>query len=267
MARQAAGMSGFDFSDAMVVVTGAGAGIGQGIAQAFHAAGGRVALGDLRKDAVERAAAGLGGERTFAGVVDVRDEKSVQAFFATAERALGPVTIAVANAGIVPNCPVVDMEVEEWDRVMETNLRGVFLTCRAAARSLKAGERPGKIITISSGAYASGRLGASHYCPSKAGIVMFTKVLAMELAEQRINVNSIAPGSIKLDNAALDSNFENALLKNIPWGRFGTPADVAQAALFLASPAADYVTGEVLGVNGGALAGRAYLPLGGPQVG
>jgi NAD(P)-dependent dehydrogenase (short-subunit alcohol dehydrogenase family) len=119
-------MNGFDFSDAMVVVTGAGAGIGLGIAQAFHAAGGRVALGDLRKDAVERAAAGLGGERIFAGVVDVRDEKSVQAFFAAAERALGPVTIAVANAGIVPNCPVVDMAVEEWDRVMETNLRGVL---------------------------------------------------------------------------------------------------------------------------------------------
>jgi NAD(P)-dependent dehydrogenase (short-subunit alcohol dehydrogenase family) len=124
---------------------------------------------------VERAAAGLGGERVFVGAVDVRDEKSVQAFFAAAERALGPVTIAVANAGIVPNCPVVDMLVEEWDRVMETNLRGVFLTCQAAARSMKAGERPGKIITISSGAYASGRLGASHYCASKAGIVMFTR--------------------------------------------------------------------------------------------
>jgi 3-oxoacyl-[acyl-carrier protein] reductase len=262
-------MSGFDFSDAMVVVTGAGAGIGQGIAQAFHAAGGRVALGDLRKDAVERAAAGLGGERLFAGVVDVRDEKSVQAFFAAAERALGPVTIAVANAGIVPNCPVVDMAVEEWDRVMETNLRGVFLACRAAARSMKAGERPGKIITISSGAYASGRLGASHYCASKAGIVMFTKVLAMELAEQRINVNSIAPGYIDTRSdsapAAPAPAFQDALMKNIPWRRFGTPADVAQAALFLASPAADYVTGEVLPVNGGAFAGRAYLPLGGPK--
>ncbi len=269
VAGQAAGMSGFDFSDAMVVVTGAGAGIGQGIAQAFHAAGGRVALGDLREDAVERAAAGLGGERIFADVVDVRDEKSVRAFFAAAERALGPVTIAVANAGIVPNCPVLDMSVEEWDRVMETNLRGVFLTCQAAARSMKAGGRPGKIITISSGAYASGRLGASHYCASKAGIVMFTKVLAMELAEWRINVNSIAPGYIdtKLDSApaAPVSAFQDAMMKNIPWGRFGTPADVAQAALFLASPAADYVTGEVLAVNGGAFAGRAYLPLGTPQ--
>jgi NAD(P)-dependent dehydrogenase (short-subunit alcohol dehydrogenase family) len=267
MARQAAGMSGFDFTDAVVVVTGAGAGIGQGIAQAFHAARGRVALGDLRKDAVERAAAGLGGERNFADVVDVRDEKSVRAFFEAAERALGPVTIAVANAGIVPNCAVVDMAVEEWDRVIETNLRGVFLTCRAAARSMKAGERPGKIITISSGAYASGRLGASHYCASKAGIVMFTKVLAMELAEQRINVNSIAPGYIdtRSDSAPVVSAFQDAMMRNIPWGRFGTPADVAQAALFLASPAADYVTGEVLAVNGGAFAGRAYLPLGTPR--
>jgi len=267
VARQAAGTSGFDFSNAMVVVTGAGAGIGQGIAQAFHAAGGRVALGDLRKDAVEHAAAGLGGERTFAGVVDVRDEKSVQAFFAAAERALGPVTIAVANAGIYPNCPVLDMIVEEWDRVMETNMRGVFLTCRAAARSMTAGARAGKIITISSGAYASGRVGASHYCASKAGVVMFTRVLAMELAEQRINVNCIAPGYIKVDSGTSppSSDFETALIKNTPWGRLGTPADIAPAALFLASPAADYVTGEVLAVNGGAFAGRLYLPLSTPK--
>ena len=260
-------MSGFDFSNATVVVTGAAAGIGQGIAQAFHTAGGRVALGDLRKDAVERAAAELGGERTFAGALDVRDETSVQAFFAAAERALGPVTIAVANAGIYPNSPVLDMTVEAWDRVMETNLRGVFLTCRAAARSMTAGARAGKIITISSGAYASGRVGAAHYCASKAGIVMFTRVLAMELAEQRINVNCIAPGYIKVsgDTSPIRSDFETALLRNVPWGRLGTPADVAQTALFLASPAADYVTGEVLAVNGGAFAGRMYLPLGTPQ--
>jgi 3-oxoacyl-[acyl-carrier protein] reductase len=262
VARQAAD---FDFSDAMIVVTGAGAGIGLGIAQAFHAAGGRVALGDLRQETVERAAAGLGGERVFAGAVDVRDETSVQAFFAAAERALGPVTIAVANAGIYPNSPVLDMTVAAWDRVIETNLRGVFLTCRAAAQSMTAGERSGRIITISSGAYASGRLGASHYCASKAGIVMFTRVLAMELAERRIHVNCIAPGYIKLDGAVVPPEFEHAMLSNIPLGRFGTPADVAQAALYLASSAADYVTGELIAVNGGAFAGRSYLPLGGPK--
>ena len=265
MAEQA-GVNGFDFSKAMVVVTGAASGIGLGIAQAFHAAGGRVALGDIHKDMVERAAAGLGGDRVFAGVVDVRDENSVQAFFAGAESALGPVTIAIANAGIFPNCPVLDMSVKEWDRVMETNLRGTFLTCQAGARSMTAGGRPGKIITISSGAYASARLGGSHYCASKAGIVMFTKVLAMELAERRINVNCIAPGYIntKPDTEPVDTDFKNAMLRNIPWRRFGTPAEVAQAALYLASFAADYVTGEVLAVNGGAFAGRAYLPFNKP---
>jgi len=227
----------------VVVITGAGAGIGVAMAQAFHAAGALVAMGDLRHDKVERAAADLGPERSFAGAVDVRDDTSVRRFFAAAEQALGPV------------------EVEEWDRVIETNLRGTFLTCRAAARSMTAGGRPGKIITVSSGAYASARPGASHYCASKSGIVMFTKTLAMELAQAHINVNCIAPGYIQLDPTAPDSEFRRALLQNIPWGRFGTPAEVADIALFLASSAADYVTGEVFAVNGGAFAGRMYLPL------
>jgi NAD(P)-dependent dehydrogenase (short-subunit alcohol dehydrogenase family) len=244
-----------------VVITGAGAGIGLGMARAFHTAGALVAMGDLRQDTVERAAADLGSERTFVGAIDVRDDASVRHFFAAAEEALGPVTIAVANAGIYPTRAVLDMDVEEWDRVIETNLRGTFLTCQAAARSMTAGGRPGKIITVSSGAYASARPGASHYCASKAGIVMFTKTLAMELAEARINVNCVAPGYIQLDPAAPDSEFRRALLKNIPLGRFGTPADVADIVLFLASSAADYVTGEVFAVNGGAFAGRMYLPL------
>jgi NAD(P)-dependent dehydrogenase (short-subunit alcohol dehydrogenase family) len=248
-----------DFKEKVVVITGATGRIGLGMVQAFHAAGALVALGDLRQDAVDRAAADLGGEKTFAGVIDVRDASSVRRFFAAAERALGPVTIAVANAGVFPTLAVLDMEVEEWDRVIETNMRGTFLTCQAAARSMTSGGRPGKIITISSGAYASARPGGSHYCASKAGVVMFTKTLAMELAEARINVNCIAPGYIQNDGAIPDSEFQRALLRNIPWGRFGTPADVAEMTLFLASSAADYVTGEVFAVNGGAYAGRMYL--------
>jgi NAD(P)-dependent dehydrogenase (short-subunit alcohol dehydrogenase family) len=156
---------------------------------------------------------------------------------------------------------VLDMDVEEWDRVIEINLRGTFLTCQAAARSMVAGKRPGKIITISSGAHASARPGGAPYCASKAGVVMFTKTLAMELAEARVNVTCIAPGYIQSEGAVSNSDFQRALLNNIPWGRFGTPADVAQLALFLASSAADYVTGEVFAVNGGAFAGRMYLPL------
>ncbi len=134
---------------------------------------------------------------------------------------------------------------------------------------MTASGRPGKIITISSGAYSSGRVGAAHYCASKAGVVMFTKVLAMELAGQRINVNCIAPGYIKVDSgmSPLTSDYEAAIMRNIPWGRAGTPQDIARAALYLASPYADYVTGEVLSVNGGASAGRAYLPLSTPRPG
>ncbi len=256
----------FDFADTVVVVTGAGAGIGQGIAEAFHTAGARVALGDLRETPLKRGASALGGQRVFSQVVDVRDEASVAAFVGAAEKHLGAVGVVVANAGIYPNTPVVDMDVEEWDRVMETNVRGVFLTCRAAARSMVAHGTPGKIITISSGAYASGRPGAAHYCASKAAVVMFTKVLALELAKARINVNCIAPGFVRVDSevSPLTEEYVTTLTRGIPWGRQGTPRDIANAALFLASPFADYVTGEVLSVNGGTSAGRSQLPLSTP---
>jgi 3-oxoacyl-[acyl-carrier protein] reductase len=256
----------FDFTDSVVLVTGAAAGIGQGIAQAFHEAGARVALGDVRKAALERTASALSRD-VFAHVVDVRNAGEVTRFVTETEKALGPVTVAVANAGIYPNTPVLDMSVEEWDRVMETNARGVFLTSQAVARRMAAHRISGKIITISSGAYASGRMGASHYCASKAAVVMFTRVLALELAAQRINVNCIAPGLVKVDSetSPISEEYEAALTAQIPWGRVGTPLDIANAALFLASPYADYVTGEVLAVNGGTSAGRAFLPLSTPR--
>ena len=257
----------FDFKDQVVFVTGAGAGIGFGIARAFHEAGARVAVGDFREAAVTRAAARLGGAAgVFARVVDVRDPASVAQFVEAAERAIGPVTVAVANAGIYPNTPVLDMTTEEWDRVMETNLRGVFLTCQAAGRSMVAHGTRGKIVTISSGAYQSGRVGAAHYCASKAGVVMFTKVLALELSRHRINVNCIAPGLIEVEGevSPISREYADALTRQIPWGRIGQPEDIARAVMFLASPFADYVTGEVLAVNGGASAGRAFLPLSTP---
>jgi 3-oxoacyl-[acyl-carrier protein] reductase len=255
----------FDCTDQVVLVTGAAAGIGRGIASAFHEAGARVAVGDVREAALKRTASAL-GPGVFAQVVDVRDADGVARFVDEAEKALGPVTVAVANAGIYPNTPVLDLGVDEWDRVMETNARGVFLTCQAAARRMVATGTAGKVITISSGAYASGRVGASHYCASKAAVVMFTRVLALELAPQRINVNCIAPGLIKVDSetSPISAEYETALTGQIPWGRTGSPRDIAHAALFLASPFADYMTGEVLAVNGGTSAGRAFLPLSTP---
>ena len=252
-----------DFAKDVVLVTGAAAGIGFGIAEAFHRAGARVALGDRRESALARAADQLGrSARVFAGVVDVKDRRSVDEFVSTAENALGPLTVAVANAGIYPNCPVLEMTVEEWDAVMETNLRGVFLTCQAAGRRMVAEGTRGKIVTISSGAYQSGRKGAAHYCASKAGVVMFTKVLAMELAPHRINVNCIAPGlvTVERDASQVSDEYVRTIVGTIPWNRAGTPEDIANAALFLASPLADFITGETLSVDGGSSTGRTWLP-------
>jgi 3-oxoacyl-[acyl-carrier protein] reductase len=253
----------FDFSGHTVLVTGAAAGIGFGITEAFYQAGARVALGDLNEAGLGNAADRLGrSPRVFTHPVDVRDAGSVDTLFRAAEAALGPVTVAVANAGIYPNCPAVEMTVEEWDRVMETNVRGVFLTCQAAARSMMARGTGGKIITLASGAYNSGRKGAAHYCASKAGVVMFTKVLAMELGPHRINVNCIAPGLVTVDRdvTQVSEEYVKTLVGNIPWGRAGTPADIARAALFLASADADFITGETLSVDGGSGTGRTYLP-------
>ena len=255
-----------DFSGQIVLVTGAATGIGFGISEAFHAAGARVALGDLNEAGLARAAERLGrSSRIFTHPVDVRDAGSVDKLFKAAEASLGPITVAVANAGIYPNCPVVEMSVEEWDRVIETNMRGVFLTCQAAARGMVARGRGGKIITLASGAASSGRKGAAHYCASKAGVVMFTKVLAMELGANHINVNCIAPGIVAVNSATspISEEYLASLVSTIPWGRAGTPNDIARAALFLASPDADFITGDVMAVDGGSGTGRTHLPYSG----
>jgi NAD(P)-dependent dehydrogenase (short-subunit alcohol dehydrogenase family) len=256
----------FDFKDQVVLITGAATGIGFGIAQAFQQAGARLALGDLRDVPLKQAVDRVGGSpRVFGQALDVRDGRSVTDFVAAAERALGPLTVAVANAGVYPNSPVLDMTVEEWDRVIETNMRGVFLTCQAVARRMVAQGTQGKLITISSGAYNSGRKGAAHYCASKAGVVMFTKVLAMELGQHRINVNCVAPGLITVDRNLneVSDDYVKTLVGTIPWGRAGVPEDIAKAALFLASPFAEFITGEVLSVDGGSGTGRTYLPYSG----
>lgn len=257
----------YDFSGRTVLVTGAGAGIGFGIAEGFLKAGAKVAIGDFRQEALDRAVARLaGGEHVYAGYHDVRDVASTIGFFRAAERALGPISVCVANAGVYPNTPVVEMDVTEWDNVMETNARGTFLTCQTAARAMFASGAQGSIITLSSGAYLSGRVGAAHYCASKAAVVMLTKVLALELAPHKIRVNCIAPGLIEVEGevSPISEEYKSTLARSIPWGRIGEPSDIANAALFLASPAADFITGEVLMVNGGSSAGRAFLPLSRP---
>jgi NAD(P)-dependent dehydrogenase (short-subunit alcohol dehydrogenase family) len=175
------------------------------------------------------------------------------------------IDVLVNGAGIYPNKPVVEMEEEEWDRVMNTNLKAPFLLCRAVARAMIKRGRGGKIVNIGSGAAFSGRVGASHYCTSKAGLLMFTKVLALELARHKINVNVVSPGLTEVNSALnpLSEEYLAALTKNIPLGRMAEPEDIAPTVVFLSSGAADYITGAELSVNGGSTAGRAFLPLSG----
>ena len=246
-----------------VLVTGAADGIGLGIARRFAADGDRVAMLDVREDELERAAEAVGQA---GGVVlplraDVRDGVSVEAAVDEAERRHGRLDVAVSNAGVYPNTPVLEMDEAEWDRVLDTNLKGTFLVCRAAARRMVRTGGGGKICAIASGAHRSARVGAAHYCASKAGLVLFAQVLALELAEHKINVNVVSPGFVDVgERPAVSARYRETITKGIPWGRTGTPDDIARAVLFVCSDDADFVTGAVLSVDGGSSAGRFYLP-------
>jgi 3-oxoacyl-[acyl-carrier protein] reductase len=169
--------------------------------------------------------------------------------------------VLVNDAAVYPNCPVIEMPDDQWDQVIGVNLTGTFRMSRAVARRMVAAKIQGHIVNIASGAYKSARRGASHYCASKAGIVMFTKVLAQELAEHRIHVNVVSPGLVDVGRRGdVNPGYRLTLMTNIPWGRMGLPEDIAAAVLFMSSRTADYVTGTVIDVDGGSSAGRYFLP-------
>ena len=246
-----------------VLVTGAADGIGLGIATVFAEAGDRVAMLDYDAAKLERAAAGLraAGPEILPLTADVRDAASVQAAVDEAVRHYGGLDVAVSNAGVYPNKPVLEMDEDEWDWVLDTNLKGAFLVARAAARQMVSRGRGGKICTIASGAYRSARIGAGHYCASKAGLVLLSQVLALELAEHKINVNVVSPGFVDVgERPGVSAIYRETITKTIPWGRTGTPADIAKAVFFVCSPEAEFITGAVLAVDGGSSAGRSYLP-------
>jgi NAD(P)-dependent dehydrogenase (short-subunit alcohol dehydrogenase family) len=247
-----------------VLVTGAADGIGRGIATCFAEHGDRVALLDYDVDKLERTAAGLrdGGHHVIALPADVRDAAAIDAAVARVVEAHDGLDVAISNAAVYPNTPVVDMAEEEWDRVMDTNLKGAFLLTRAAARQMLRQGRGGKLCLIASGAYKSARRGAAHYCASKAGLVLLAQTLALELAEQRINVNVVSPGFIEVGlRPGVSVPYREKIKHDIPWGRFGEPSEIAHAVQFLCSPEAEFITGSVLSVDGGSSAGRFHLPI------
>ncbi|OJZ18937.1 MAG: 3-oxoacyl-ACP reductase [Thiobacillus sp. 65-29] len=237
----------------IALVTGASRGIGQAIALALGNAGATV-IGTATSEQGARAigeylaAANIGGRGM---KLDVCDAGEVDAVVATIEKDFGAVNVLVNNAGITRDNLLMRMKDEEWDAIMATNLTSVFRLSRAVLRAMMKA-RAGRIISIASVVGAMGNAGQTNYSAAKAGIMGFTKSLAREVGSRNITVNCVAPGFIDTDmTRALPEAQRQALLAHIPLGRLGSAEDIAQAVLFLASPAAGYVSGTTLHVNGG----------------
>lgn len=242
-----------ELANQIAVVTGASRGIGRAIALKFAGAGADVvcvarSVENSKKVADEITAL---GRKAWAYGVDVADPKAVSATAETILKDTGKVDILVNNAGVTKDGLLMRMSDEDWDAVLNTNLRGAFAFTKAFSRHLL-GQRSGRIINVASVIGLMGNAGQANYAASKAGLIGFTKSIAREFASRGITVNALAPGFIETDmTAVLNEQTKTAILGNIPMKALGKVDDIAAAALFLASPGARYITGQVLAVDGG----------------
>jgi NAD(P)-dependent dehydrogenase (short-subunit alcohol dehydrogenase family) len=241
----------------IALVTGAGAGIGRAIANRLAAEGAAVIVNDLEADACDAVVAELGGE-ALAAPGDVSDPQATDAVVAHVAAERGALDILVNNAGVLRDAPLHRMTDDDWRIVHDVVLRGTFCMCRSAAVLLR-GERGAvpayhrKVVNISSSVGIHGAAGTVNYSSAKAGVIGLTRALAREWAPRRVNVNAVAPGLIagtRLTDAK-PAELIDRTIAQIPIGRAGTPEDVAAAVAFLASPDADYLTGQVLDLHGG----------------
>lgn len=245
-----------NFADAVAIVTGGESGIGAACAKALGAAGARVVLTYFRDEAAASAVcAAIGGkDRALAVRTDVGDEAAVTALFAAATQAFGTPSLLVNSAGLnMSGVKIGDMELAQFDRVVRSDLYGPFLTCRALVRGLEPNKAKGRIVNISSIHEKAPRPGGVDYDAAKGGLAQLTATLALELAPLGIAVNGVAPGMILTpmnEHAVEDAAYRKSLEANIPWGRAGTPEEVAALVVYLLSPAADYITGTTVTIDG-----------------
>ena len=240
----------FELNGLSALVTGATGGLGGQIARALHAQGATVGISGTRAEALEKLAAEL-GERVHILPCNLGDKDAVEALVPAAEAAMGQVDILVNNAGITRDGLFMRMKDEDWEQVINVNLTSTFRLSRACLRGMMK-RRFGRIVSITSIVGVTGNAGQGNYAASKAGMIGMSKSLAAEVASRNITVNCIAPGFIESPMTdALNDKQKESILATIPAGKLGTGADIAAAAVYLASRDAGYVTGATLHVNGG----------------
>jgi NAD(P)-dependent dehydrogenase (short-subunit alcohol dehydrogenase family) len=252
----------FSLKNKVALVTGARRGIGRGIALALAEAGAKVVVTDIDEKECQEVVKEIEklGSQGLAKKVDVTNKKEIEEAVKAAVDKFGKLDILVNNAGICPFKPFLEITEEDWDKVLDINLKGYFLCAQVAAREM-ARQKWGRIINIASvamGQMGFGMANIVHYVASKGGVAGMTEAMAVELAPLGINVNAISPGVIETKMAEpviSDPKAKEGILKRVPKGRVGQPKDIATAAVYLASEEADYVTGAVLVVDGGWLAG------------
>lgn len=237
--------------DKVAIVTGAGQGIGEGIALKLASENCAVIVSDLNEENAQKVAEKINqsGQKAVAVKCDVSKKEEVDNLINKAIENFGKLDILVNNAGIYPFKPFMEMTADDWDKVLSVNLKSVFLSSQAAAKVMKEGS---KIVDVSSIASVQGFAGLTHYCASKGGMNGFIRSLALELAPKGINVNGVAPGAINTPGATSgNEEMDNQILAVIPLKRKGEPADIANAVAFLGSDEANYITGQILVVDGG----------------
>jgi len=250
-------LNSFSLAGKAAIVTGANTGLGQGIAVALAEAGANLALVGRSSPEETVELVKKAGRKAHVIMADLGSLERADAIVDETREALGGIDILVNNAGIIKRNDSIDFTVEEWDSVMNTNLRTPFFLSQKAARAMIEAGKGGKIINIASMLSYQGGIRVPSYTSSKSGIVGMTRILANEWAKHGINVNAIAPGYFETNNTdalRADEKRNTEILGRIPAGRWGRPSDLAGAAVFLSSSAADYVHGTVLAVDGGWLA-------------